>query len=566
MKQILIRLLRRTALFTAAREIYEWLSPRRRAAWRAERETLQRLRAEDLTSLHQTLLRPGSKKRVLILGQGKISVAYLETFLRKSFELTGYRPIILIPRNRLMRSAYCFLGTSEFAYLDQFLPIVPAPNSSSRFRDLDELLAIKQGAVRCGKYAASTLMRLTRSGSFDFSNARVMRLATDALRASEEYAQAAYRMLDEIQPDAVVFVDRGYSPSGELFDICLERGIPAFTWNAAHKNNAVMLKRYTFANADVHPSSLSDETWDQLRSLTWTDDIWKQVHQELVSCYASGEWYGEVGTQLNKCNVDKSALYTRLGLDPSKKTAVLFPHIFWDATFFWGVDLFGSYKDWFMEALKAACANRNLNWIVKVHPANVVKDRRDGYRGEHSELVAIKKCVGSLPSHVRLLPANTDISTLSLYKMMDYCLTVRGTVGIEAACFGVSVLTAGTGRYNGLGFTLDSDSREQYLQRLTNLHAVAPMTGEQIRLARKYAFGVFLGRPALLDSFTLAYDHDEAAELRTTLSDSARRSLADCRDLRAIARWIESGKEDFFALPAEWHARTYVSGARSRIY
>jgi hypothetical protein len=48
---------------------------------------------------------------------------------------------------------------------------------------------------------------------------------------------------------------------------------------------------------------------------------------------------------------------------------------------------------------------------------------------------------------------------------MDYCLTVHGTAGIEAARLGITVLTTGTGRYDRRGFTSDSDSREEYLAK-----------------------------------------------------------------------------------------------------
>ena len=49
-------------------------------------------------------------------------------------------------------------------------------------------------------------------------------------------------------------------------------------------------------------------------------------------------------------------------------------------TFFYGTDLFGSYEEWFVETMKIACANPHVNWIVKIHPANIVKNVRDGVR------------------------------------------------------------------------------------------------------------------------------------------------------------------------------------------
>ena len=140
---------------------------------------------------------------------------------------------------------------------------------------------------------------------------------------------------------------------------------------------------------------------------------------------------------------------------------LVFPHIFWDGTFFWGHDLFPNYEAFFAETLKIAYATPRANWIVKIHPANLVKNRRDGFAGRSNEMQVIE-AMGSLPPHIKVLDATTDISTLSLYEIGDVCVTVRGTVGMEAACFGLTTVTAGTGRYDRLGFTIDPETPEEF--------------------------------------------------------------------------------------------------------
>ena len=49
----------------------------------------------------------------------------------------------------------------------------------------------------------------------------------------------------------------------------------------------------------------------------------------------------------------------------------------------------------------------------------------------------------------------SEISTRSIFGVTDYGITIRGSVGFELPCFGVPVLTAGTGFYSGRGFTID---------------------------------------------------------------------------------------------------------------
>jgi hypothetical protein len=279
--------------------------------------------------------------------------------------------------------------------------------------------------------------------------------------------------------------------------------------------------------------------------ITWTPQHWDRVRHELESCYSSGEWYAEVGTQFNKKSFTQTALIELLGVDPTKKTAVIFPHIFWDATFFWGDDLFENYEDWFIQTVAAACRNDRLNWVIKVHPANLVKNRRDGVFSEHSELGAIRKAVGELPPHVHLLPADTVISTLSIFSAIDCCVTVRGTVGIEAACFGVPVLTAGTGRYDRLGFTLDSDTRDAYLARLANAENLERLDEKQTELARRHAYGVLLCRPAQLDMLKMRYQPNDTADLDVEFQVGSVHALRSQSDINAIATWMSGDDEDY---------------------
>lgn len=196
--------------------------------------------------------------------------------------------------------------------------------------------------------------------------------------------------------------------------------------------------------------------------------------------------------------------------------------------------------------MRAACRNDSLDWIVKTHPANLVKKHREGYVGEWAEIEAIRGEIGELPRHVRMLAPETDISTFSLYAAMDYCVTVRGTVGIEAALFGVRTLTAGTGRYDGLGFTVDSDTPEEFLGRLENLGSLPQMTPAQIELAGKFAWGVFMARPFKLESMRLDFERDATASTRVSFGRRSKDDLFAAPDMRKFAAWaFESTAEDY---------------------
>ena len=65
----------------------------------------------------------------------------------------------------------------------------------------------------------------------------------------------------------------------------------------------------------------------------------------------------------------------------------------------------------------------------------------------------------------------------AIFEFIDIGITVRGTAGMELPCFGKTTLTAGTGRYSQLGFTNDSDTKVEYLNKLRNIENLPNMKG-----------------------------------------------------------------------------------------
>ena len=470
----------------------------------------------------------------------------------KALEMAGFCPRLLgnnqyfnLRINKALGVA-CNFSVREYLSPPQF---GRAGRMLSHISSVEDFLELSDGGVMVGRHAASTYMRHSRSGRLYLDQPDVREALSAYLARSLASADAMRRILDRYKPEVAFVADKGYTPQGEFFDECLAREVPVLAAYAAHRNNAFMLKRYTSENRDCHPYSLCAESWKAMIDMPWSEDRWKEVSAEIKDCYSTGEWFAEVGTQTRVRKHSTERLQARFGLDPTKPTAIVFAHMFWDATFFWGEDLFLDYDTWFVETVKAACANTRLNWIIKLHPANLVKDSRDDYTGRSSELMAIEKAVGELPRHVKLIEAGSDISTLSLFGLMDYCLTVRGTIGIEASAFGISVLTAGTGRYDRRGFTREFDTKSDYLDTLDRLETLEPMTPEQIERARRFAYGTFIARPLIVHAIEVSYDNDAAASQQVELKTTTREDIRKSSDILAARQWIKSGSEDFLRLP-----------------
>jgi hypothetical protein len=499
-------------------------------------------------ALQPPLYPAGATKRALIVTKGTFKGAQIEIGLIKGLELGGFVPVVLSDRSDLTK-LYRLAGVTSFLRWDRYREPEPTSEAEAivaKAEAIDDLLGVEHAGARVGKFALSTTFRSLRAGRLDFSVPQTRQTLAAHLAAGMARANVSQRLIQAVKPDLALFMGNRYTGQGELMDACVEHGVDVLTWFDAHRSSSLMLKRYRMENRDRHHGSISDESWVFLRQLPWTETRRAELRRELHDNYAAGDWYSRGGTQVNKSIVATDALRNRLALDPGKPTAVIFPHIVWDATLFWGTDLFSNYEDWLVETVRAACGNSRVNWIVKIHPAHVAKSASEGYHGEPAELLAIRRRVGELPRHVTVIRPDTDINTFSLFALMDYCLTVRGTVGIESACLGIRTLTAGTGRYDHRGFTTDSASRAEYLARVSAIETLPPLTAAERELAERFAYGAFVLRPLPLTSLTVGHERDLGATMKIRVNARTSADLRDAADLNAFGDWAADGRQEDF--------------------
>ena len=204
--------------------------------------------------------------------------------------------------------------------------------------------------------------------------------------------------------------------------------------------------------------------------------------------YYSQKGFNRQNLQKNKIILNKSQLKKKLKIFNNKKICCVFTHIFDDATFFYGTSLFSSYESWLRHTLLEAKKNEKINWIVKIHPANML---RTNFSLEEK---LINEMFKKIPKNIRVVKPDSVINTFSFFQNIDFALTVRGTVGCELACYGIPVITAGTGRYSHQGFTVDPKSKKEFLNILSNLNSIKKLTSKQIKLARIYTYGSLIAR------------------------------------------------------------------------
>ena len=478
----------------------------------------------------------------------------LEGMLGKALQLAGWKPIVLVQDDSWVPRKYlAAFGIESFATLAPYLDDAARAEAAAAAREiigakpaLADVRDLTFHGARIGRNILATVSRALHEGAVDLDDPRARAELERLLPRTLEATIAAERLLADLEPTLMLFLERNYAAEAPISDVGLVQGLDVVQYVSGPQDDTLIFKRFTRETRREHPRSLSEESWLRVRELPWTPERDAELDDEFAKRYGNA-WALSRRIQSWTEDRPRGEVIAELGLDPAKKTAVLYSHILWDANMFYGEDLFADQEEWFLETVRAAVANPSVNWIVKLHPANVWKLKRERIEGARDEETAIREAVGELPAHVAIVRAESEISTRSIFGLTDYGITIRGSVGFELPCFGVPVLTAGTGFYSGRGFTIDSATPEEYLERLHSIQTIPPLGADQIELARRHAWALFRLRPTPFTSFLatirpleeMGHPLDHDVEIRVRTPDELRGAA----DLRRIGRWLTQSRD-----------------------
>jgi hypothetical protein len=135
------------------------------------------------------------------------------------------------------------------------------------------------------------------------------------------------------------------------------------------------------------------------------------------------------------------------------------------------------------------CHNEHVEWIIKIHPSDLK------YGTFPTIMQLLESNFDDLPPHIHVLPPESDINPMALFKISDFGLTLFGTIGVELPVFGKPVLTGSNAHYTNHGFTIDAGSRANYLSFIRGTTFLDPLDEFQVERAQIYALDYFLKRP-----------------------------------------------------------------------
>jgi len=299
-------------------------------------------------------------------------------------------------------------------------------------------------------------------------------------------AAAAYRALDELKPDHVYMSHGFYADWGPALRMAISKGVPVTVWSPTY-----LTARFYFGHVtdpqriDVH--AISRPAWDAARAAGLNPLQDQRLKQFEVSRYKKKVSFDM--QRLSEYSGDTEALKKQYGPKTAKPTWGIFAHVSWDAVFETAPMAYGSYEDWLSETLKLAVEDNRVHWLLKIHPAEA------WIRPERSVHRMIEEKFGTLPEHVRVIPAEVELNPLDFYNIIEGGITVYGTAGLELAYMQAKpVILAGEAHYGRKGFTHDGLAPEKYTQLLKSAYELGPLSQEQQKLARIYAYSYFIQR------------------------------------------------------------------------
>lgn len=444
----------------------------------------------------------GDKSLLIVAGRGMNVVwAQIWSIYSVVFKILGYKRYVLILKSQSHLHRYFTLLGIELIYLDDLNESVSNENSQLIFDQINKLTSYEEfrdlfyKGMPVGQISLSTFSRYHGTGRIRLEELSVLNEVREwANLICTTYDQAEY-VYKKYNIKALFFTEVFMEEYGSYYYAALGNRLNVIRFAGTVRDNAIIVQHLNKENDRTHHASIAASTWESIKKQGYSDEIADELQQNFTDRYST-KWHRSSRNHPDTEIVNIDEAKKQLGIKQDRKVAIVFSHILYDTLFFFGTDLYDSYADWLINTIKVACKNDSVDWIIKVHPSNIWRGELDSFlNGQYEEERLIQEEIGELPEHVRVVGADTKINPLSWFQLGDYCITVRGTSGLEMATFGKTVITAGTGRYDHNGFTLDSESVEEYESRLMTLGSLPELTKEETQLAKLYAHALFVQKP-----------------------------------------------------------------------
>jgi hypothetical protein len=347
--------------------------------------------------------------------------------------------------------------------------------------DLGDARSLTHDGLYVGHNVTSTITRYLQGAELN-GNADIVREYSYTALVT---AEAAKRVYDQLQP-ARVFMSHGvYVDWGPALQTALKRGIPVTGWKASY-----LSARFFFRH--VHEPDRID--FHKLSNTAWARRLEKPlsaVEEASLKGFLDRRYHQRVSFDMKKMHHysgDIARIRKKYDIKDDKPVWGVMAHINWDSVSDYAPMAYASFDDWMVDTIDRVSRQPEVQWVIKIHPVEAYDNPASGVQR------LIQNTYPNLPPHVKVIPAEEELSPLDFFELVDGGVTVYGTSGLEMCLLGKPVILAGEAHYSGKGFTHDGLTIDCYRSLLESAGAIGRLSSEQVRLARLYAYSYFVAR------------------------------------------------------------------------
>ncbi|WP_158666598.1 hypothetical protein [Salinibacter altiplanensis] len=387
-----------------------------------------------------------------------------------------------------------------------------------------------------GKWCETSVAWQLTGETIDESLPRVQWLYQRTAYAACITAAAFEHGLSIVDPDVLVLFNGIFAPERVAFEVARRRGIRVVTHECGHHKDSFILAHNEPANYFQY-----DTEWEVRRERPLTDDERKSIRGYLQRRAGTEPDGGRIN-YWSSMTENRKKILKELDLDPDRPTLVLFPNIVWDSAVLKRDVAFEGLLDWVFYTIELMKELPEHQLIIRSHPAEIHLNRSTDERIGKK----VRQHFCSVPSNVRIVPPESDISSYRLMDMSDAVLAYTSTTGMEAALRGKPVLVAGETHYRGKGFTIDIETKEEYRRLLgSDLSSQAP-TEEEVNRAERYAHLFFLEAHVSFPFFT---NPGPGSPIKFEVDSFDELKQGKCRALDQVCKSVVNGRS--FVYPGE---------------
>lgn len=218
----------------------------------------------------------------------------------------------------------------------------------------------------------------------------------------------------------------------------------------------------------------------------------------------------------------------------TKPVIVVYSHVWYDFPHTFAMRNFTDFRDWIELTLREIRSIDDVVWLLKPHPTE------QWYGGFKLTDVARE-----LPSHVRLLPTQTDSKTVTT--AADAITTVHGTVAMEAAAAGVAVILADRSYFSDWKIAHAATDRADYV-RLLKAAGKLSAPDAAARDRAKACFALALAEPPMeVGALQISCDSGGIELYDEVASRYGSQQGLRQREIERIAAFLEQSEIDSFA-------------------